>query len=119
MHGIENISFSIRERKSTVPASIIVDDSEKQKSIDDLEIMASQSWNSNQNHMGVFVRKFKRVWDDICTLYVDMYLDKHPISKVRKTWTEGVQYIQREPRYICSSFHVMHRVAHYNFRLMK
>ena len=72
-----------RERKSRVSASIIVDDSEKRNGIDDLEIIASKSWNSNQDHIGVFVRKFKRVWDDICTLYVDMYLDKHPISKVR------------------------------------
>ena len=71
------------ERKTTVSASIIVDDPERKMKIDDLEILASQSWNSNTDHIGVFVRKFKRVWDDICTLYVDMYLDKHPISKVR------------------------------------
>ena len=36
-----------------------MDDSERQKSIDDLEIVASQSWNSNQDQMGVFVRKLK------------------------------------------------------------
>ncbi len=78
----EIIFLFSRERKSTIPASIIVDDPERKESIDDFEIAATQSWSANQCHMDVFVRKFKRAWDDICTLYVDMYLDKHPISKV-------------------------------------
>ena len=97
-----------------------MDDSERQKSIDDLEILASQSWNSNQDHMGVFVRKFKRVWDDICTLYVDMYLDKHPISKVGKTFAVNSIINTNRPQYLheYNFMNIIH--SHfYNCRLMK
>lgn len=60
-------------------------------------LKATESTDVLQTHMVVFMRMFKAIFDEVCTTYVDLYLDQEGPSKADKLSTQMLVFLLAEP----------------------
>ena len=60
-------------------------------------VAAVTSSEGLQTHMQVFIRTLKAIFDEVCTAYVDLYLDQEGPSKADKLSTQMLVFLLAEP----------------------